>query len=82
MVATGNRAKVVRAQVSGMITDGATGEPLAGAVVVATDQPFSTHYWKSAPTGPDGRYHLSGRSTDACEVSVDRYARAGTTSDG
>jgi hypothetical protein len=61
------------AQVSGTITDGATGEPLAWAVVVATDQPSRTHYWKSAPTGPDGRYHLSGLAAGACQVIVQDY---------
>ncbi len=61
------------AQVSGTITDGATGEPLAGAVVFAEDQPFPTHYWKSAPTGPDGRYHLSGLAAGACGVSFRKY---------
>ncbi len=61
------------AQVSGTITDGATGEPLAGAVVFAEDQPSLTYYWKSAPTGPDGRYLLSGLAAGACEISVRKY---------
>ncbi len=61
------------AQVSGTITDGTTGEPLAGAVVFAEDQPSPTHYWKSAPTGPDGRYLLSGLAAGSCEISVRKY---------
>ena len=58
------------AQVSGTITDGATGEPLAGACVYASDSPSRVASWKAKPTGIDGRYTICGLPAGECEVQL------------